>query len=244
MLGIVLFGTTVLIPAISAKQFGLYGRTGRNGTLARWLALMFMMPIAGFVTTKAKIDPRLLVSLGFLGMAITLHRMTVVYTQIDFQTMVLLRMVQVAPIPFIFVPISTLNYVGVPREKSNQVSGLSNFARNIGGSIGTSLLSVFIARQNQAHQNSLIAHTTQGDPNFQAMLAGLKATFIAQGFDSVTAANKALAQMYQIVQAQASALSYMNCFWVMSAIVIVLVPLPFIMRRPSAGTARAVEPAH
>ena len=42
--------------------------------------------------------------------------------------------------PLIFIPISTLNYVGVPREKNNQVSGLSNFARNIGGAIGTSLL--------------------------------------------------------------------------------------------------------
>ena len=243
-LGIVLFGSTVLIPQFLQSSLGYTAEQAGLALSPGGLTLMFVMPLAGFITTKAKVDPRLLVSLGFLGMAITLNRMTVVYSQIDFTSMVLLRVMQVAPIPFIFVPISTLNYVGVPREKSNQVSGLSNFARNIGGSIGTSLLGVFIARQNQTHQNSLVAHATKADPNFQAMLASSKALFISKGFDSVTAANKAMAQMYQTVQAQASALSYMNCFWVMSVIVIALVPLPFIMRRPPAGTTRAAEPAH
>ncbi len=66
-------------------------------------------------------------------------------------------------LPLIFIPISTLNYVGVPREKNNQVSGLSNFARNLGGSIGTSLLTTFLARQNQIHQVNFAAHTTRGD---------------------------------------------------------------------------------
>ncbi len=244
VLGIVLFGSTVLIPQFLQSSLGYTAERAGMALSPGGLTLMLVMPIAGFVVSKGKVDPRLLVSLGFLGMAITLHHMTVVYSQIDFRTMVLLRMMQVLPLPFIFVPISTLNYVGVPREKSNQVSGLSNFARNIGGSIGTSLLGVFITRQSQTHQNSLIAHTSSADSNFQAMLASTKALFVSQGFDSVTAANKALTQMYGMVQAQASALSYMNSFWVMSVIVACMVPLPFIMRRPPAGAARPVEPAH
>lgn len=243
-LGIVLFGSTVLIPQFLQSSLGYTAERAGMALSPGGLALMFMMPIAGFVTTRGKVDPRLLVSLGFLGMAITLHHMTIIYTQIDFHTMVLLRVVQVLPIPFIFVPISTLNYVGVPKNKSNQVSGLSNFARNIGGSIGTSLLGVFLARQNQTHQNALVAHTGAGDANFQAMLAGSKAVFVSQGFDSVTAANKALTQMYQVVQAQANALSFKNSFWAMSAIVILMVPLPFIMRRPPPGVSRAAEPIH
>lgn len=244
MLGIVLFGSTVLIPQFLQSSLGYTAERAGMALSPGGLALMFMMPIAGFVTTRTKVDPRLLVSLGFLGMAITLHRMTVVYTQIDFQTMVLLRVVQVLPIPFIFVPISTLNYVGVPREKSNQVSGLSNFARNIGGSIGTSLLGVFIARQNQTHQSVLIGHASNGSANFQAMLASSKALFMAQGFDSVTAARKAMMMAYQMVQAQANALSYMNSFWVMSTMILCLVPLPFIMRRPPKGAPPAAEPVH
>jgi MFS transporter, DHA2 family, multidrug resistance protein len=127
----------------------------------------------------------------------------------------------------------------VPREKNNQVSGLSNFARNIGGSIGTSLLSTFLARQNQTHQAAFGSHTTNGSANFQQYLSGLKALFLSHGYDAVTASNKALAMALQSVQAQGNALGFVNAFWLMSLIVICLTPLPFIMRRPKPGEARS-----
>ena len=116
--------------------------------------------------------------------------MTNIYLQIDFPTIVLLRMAQVIFMPLIFIPISTLNYVGVPREKNNQVAGISNFMRNIGGSIGTSGLTVFLTRQNQTHQVNFAAHTNMGNPNFAQMLNGLTALFISQGYDAATAAQR------------------------------------------------------
>jgi DHA2 family multidrug resistance protein len=198
------------------------------------LMLMFMMPIAGRVT-GTKIDPRLLIAGGFLGTAATLHLLTIIYVGIDFRTIVMLRMVQVMFMPFIFIPISTLNYIGVPREKNNQVSGLSNFARNLGGSIGTSLLTTFLARQNQTHQEAFAAHTSRGDFQFQQFLNGLESMFLSQGYDAATATKKAMAMAYQTVQQQASALSFENSFFVMSLIVACLTPLPFIMRRPKPG---------
>jgi DHA2 family multidrug resistance protein len=161
--------------------------------------------------------------------------MTVIYLQIDFHTIVILRMIQVIFLPLIFIPISTLNYIGVPREKNNQVSGLSNFARNIGGSIGTSLLSTFLTRQNQTHQRMFASHTSHASGNFQQFLSGLEHAFLAQGYDAVTAGKKALALAYQIVQQQASALSFENSFWIMSVVVACLTPLPFLMRRPRPG---------
>jgi DHA2 family multidrug resistance protein len=102
----------------------------------------------------------------------------------------------------------------------------------MGGAIGTSLLTTFLARQNQTHQRSFAAHTTHANSNFQQFLSGLEAMFRSQGFDAATATHKALMMAYQTVQAQANALSFKNSFWVMSAIVLFLVPLPFIMRRP------------
>jgi DHA2 family multidrug resistance protein len=146
--------------------------------------------------------------------------------------------------PLIFVPISTLNYIGVPREKNNQVSGLSNFARNIGGSIGTSMLSTFLARQNQLHQTTLAAHTNVANPNYRQMMSGLKGVYLAQGFDAVTAGQKALATMYQTVRAQAGAMGFENAFWLMSILISCLVPLPFIMRRPPKGAKREVAVEH
>jgi MFS transporter, DHA2 family, multidrug resistance protein len=243
VLGIVLFGSTVLIPEFLQASLGYTAERAGMALSPGGLVLMFMMPVAGRLTAT-KLDPRLLVSFGFLGTAITLHMMTTIYLGIDFRSVVLLRMIQVMFLPLIFVPISTLNYIGVPREKSNQVSGLSNFARNIGGAIGTSLLSTFLARQNQTHQQIFADRTTHANPAFEQMLNGFKSLFISKGYDAATAAEKALAMTYQTIQAQASALSFENSFWVMSVIILVLVPLPFIMRRPVPGARRPVSAEH
>ena len=135
-----------------------------------------MMPIAGRLT-GSKIDPRILIAIGFLGTAWSLHRMTALSLQIDFRTIVLLRMAQVIFMPLIFIPISTLNYVGVPREKNNQVAGLSNFARNMGGSIGTSLLTTFLARQNQTQQVNFRGAYEPGEPKLCANAKRLNREF-------------------------------------------------------------------
>ncbi|HEY3839469.1 MAG TPA: DHA2 family efflux MFS transporter permease subunit [Bryobacteraceae bacterium] len=238
ILGMVLFGSTVLIPEFLQSSLGYTAERAGMALSPGGLVLMFMMPIAG-VITSTKIDPRLLVSIGFLGTAYTLYNMTVINLQIGFSTIVMLRMAQVVFMPLIFIPISTLNYIGVPREKNNQVSGMSNFARNLGGSIGTALLGVFLTRQNQTHQINLTAHTSHGDPNFEHWLTAMKGAFLAQGYDAATAAQKALALAYGTVQAQANALSFKNSFWVMSIAIACLSPLPFIMRRPKPGEQKA-----
>ncbi len=233
-LGMVLFGSTVLIPEFLQVSLGYTAERAGMALSPAGFVLMLMMPIAGRITAT-KVDPRLLISIGFLGTAFMLYRLTIVNLLIDFHTIMYLRMAQVMFMPFIFIPISTLNYVGVPREKNNQVSGLSNFARNLGGSIGTSLLSTFLARQNQIHQVNFAAHTSHGDPNFERWIGGMKALFISQGYDAATATRKALALAYGTVQAQASTMSFENSFWIMALVVACLVPLPMLMRRPKPG---------
>ena len=233
-LGMVLFGSTVLIPEFLQTSLGYTAERAGMALSPGGFVLMLMMPIAGRITAT-KVDPRLLISVGFLGTAFMLHRLTIINLQIDFRTILLLRMAQVSFMPFIFIPISTLNYVGVPREKNNQVSGLSNFARNLGGSIGTSLLGTFLSRQNQIHQVNFAAHTSHGDANFERWIAGMKALFISQGYDAVTAAQKALSLASHTIQAQASTMSFESSFWVMSLAVGCLTPLPFLMRRPKPG---------
>jgi DHA2 family multidrug resistance protein len=235
-LGIVLFGSTVLIPQFLQTSLGYTAERAGEALSPGGFVLMFMMPVAGRLIAT-RIDPRALIALGFLGTSITLHMMTIIYLGIDFHTVVLLRMMQVVFLPLVFVPISTLNYIGVPREKNNQVSGMSNFARNMGGAIGTSLLSTFLARQNQTHLNEFARHSTGA--SFSQMLDGFRAMFLASGFDFATATKQAMRMAQQTFSSQASALSFENSFWVMSIIVLCLVPLPFIMRRPRPGEGRS-----
>jgi MFS transporter, DHA2 family, multidrug resistance protein len=234
VLGMVLFGSTVLIPEFLQSSLGYTAEQAGLALSPAGFVLMVMMIVAGRLIAT-KIDPRLLICIGFLGTAFALRLMTNIYLQIDFRTIVLLRCFQVIFMPLIFIPISTLNYIGVPREKNNQVSGISSFMRNIGGSIGTSGLSVFLTRQNQTHQQAFASHTSMGDPNFSQYLKGLTAMFMSRGYDAATAAEKAMSMAYFTVQSQANALSFKNSFFVMSLIIACLSPLPFIMRRPKQG---------
>ncbi len=243
VLGMVLFGSTVLIPQFLQTSLGYTAERAGMALSPAGLVLVVMMPVVGMLLST-KIDPRLLVSIGFLGTAATLNLMTVINLQIPFSTLTVLRMVQVVFMPFIFIPISTLNYVGVPREKSNQISGMSNFARNIGGSIGTSILATYLARESQTNLNAMGRHTDYGSPNFKQMLDGLAAMFVGQGYDAVTASKKALAMMYQIVQAQAGVIGFVHVFWIMSIAVACLAPLPWIMRRAKGGPKPALDAAH
>src|SRR5260370_41066436 len=74
---------------------------------------------------------------------------------------------------FLFVPITLAGYIGIPAEKSNSVSGLGNFMRNMGCSVGTSMVTTLLARRAQFHQSVLSYHTTGFDPAFRNQVSGL-----------------------------------------------------------------------
>jgi hypothetical protein len=88
--------------------------------------------------------------------------------EISFRAASLMRVIQVFGLGFLFVPITLVSYVGMPAGKSNSVAGLVNFMRNIGSSIGTSMVTTLIARREQFHQVYLAAHATAGQPVFVA----------------------------------------------------------------------------
>src|SRR5579859_2798772 len=144
-------------------------------------------------------------------------------------------------LPFIFIPISTLNYVGVPVEKSNQISSLSNFARNIGGSAGTALLTTFIARTSQTHQQVLASNAVRSGLAYTLYIDRLQGLLAAGGMSATQAAQTAIGQAYRQMQLQATMLSYKNAFVVLSALLLGLVPLPFLMRLPKKREKPAPE---
>jgi len=242
ILGMVLNGTTVLIPQFLQNYLGYNAQLAGLAQTPGAIVLLFMMPLAGVLASK--FDPRLIIATGFALTSLGLFHVTSLHYGVSFNTMVSYRVFQVIGIPLIFIPISTLNYVGVPREKFNQVSGISNFIRNLGGATGISLLSNFINHQSQTHRTALTAHTNLANPFFARQLQGMTQNFISMGASPNEAAHRALAQISAQVDLQAGVLSFANSFWVMGGIVLLLVPLPFLMRRPSAPEAKATAVVH
>jgi DHA2 family multidrug resistance protein len=160
---------------------------------------------------------------------------------VSFGHIVLWRVFQVLGLSFIFIPISTLNYVGVPAGKNNQISSFSNFARNFGGSMGTALLTTFLTRTQQTHQSALSANFIPGSVGYENFIAHTRSALIAAGQSAAQARAGATGYAYQQLLRQSSMLSYQNAFWILAVVAAMLVPLPFVMRRPPKRKKQAAE---
>jgi DHA2 family multidrug resistance protein len=231
ILGMVLFGSTVLIPQYLQ---GLLNYTAERAGMVlspAGFVMMLMMFVAG--RSLGKFDPRVMVCLGYLVTAVGLFNLTRLDLNAAYGTVTLWRMFQVVGLPFIFIPISTLNYVGVPTNKMNQISSLSNFARNLGGSAGTALLTTFLARNAQVNQVTLAANVTSNSVPYRIYMDQMTEMLKAQGMSAANATQTAIGQAYQQMLRQASMLSYKNAFAILATVIFFLSPLPFIMRLPS-----------
>ena len=230
VLGMVLFGTTVLIPQFLQVLMGYTAEQAGMALSAGAVVLIFMMPLVGQLISR--VDPRMLISAGFLMTSMAMFHMTTINMQIDFRTAAMYRVYQTLGLAFLFIPISTLAYMGIPRHKSNQVAGMNNFMRNLGGSIGISMLSTWLQRLSQRHQVYLSAHASAGDPQFTQRIAGLTQTFTSQGIPANEANVRAYSMLSRMVSGQASMLAYVDIISIMAVVILCLVPLPLLMKRP------------
>jgi len=198
-----------------------------------------MMPITGRLTSK--IQARYLIAAGWLCLAIGLfysaHRTDLF---ISFRFAMWLRVTQVVGIGFLFVPITAAGYIGVPPEKGNSVSGIINFMRNIGGSIGTSLVTTLIVRRSQYHQQILVGHITPDTPAFRSALHSLSSDAAHSGLGATDARDQAIARFYSLVNRQAHALSYMDIFWILGALCSLMFVLAFFLKKNDPGASGSV----
>jgi DHA2 family multidrug resistance protein len=222
----------VLIPQFLQVLMGYTAEQAGMALSPAGFLMMIMMPVVGRIIGKDKIDARLLVSIGYAITALGLYNLTRLDLETSFSQIVLWRMFQVSGLALIFIPISTLNYVGVPRDKNNQISSFSNFSRNLGGSVGTAMLTTFLQRSQQVHQATLGANAVAGSMRYTQFIDSTKQALIRLGQGSDQAEQSAIGHAYQVMIQQASMLSYMNAFWLLSVIIACLIPLPFIMRKP------------
>jgi MFS transporter, DHA2 family, multidrug resistance protein len=234
MLGMVLYGTTVLIPQYLQLLMGYSAVQAGEALAGGGFIMMLTMPISGALVSR--VDARRVMCGGFTITAVALFYMsTHLVLGMDFKTAAMLRIYQTLGLAFIFIPSNTLCYVDIPVEKNNQVSSMINFVRNIGGSIGIALISTLITRTTQVRQSYLSAHMQNGNPRFRGMVNGMAATLQSHGLGPAQAMRQAYGRMGVLLQRQAAALAYKDVVSILALIVGCLIPLAFIMRRPTAG---------
>ena len=229
MLGFALLGSTLLLPLFMQTLMGWTAEQAGLALMPGGFLIMAILPLVGFLLSRY--SPRWLLFFGLVVLSFSLFHMTHFDLLIDFHTVTMARVYQAAGMAFLFVPINTAAYAFLPRDKNNAASGLMNLARNIGGSVGISVVTTLLDRRGQVHLNYLSSHLTATNPTLQARLDALGQFIQNRGGPPAGTSSVPWAMIQQSVIGQATMLSYIDCFRFLGWAILLMVPMVFLIKK-------------
>ncbi len=244
LVGGVLNAATVLQPQFMQSLLGYTATKAGEALTGGGIALVIMMPLAGVAV--GRFAARNLVIIGFTFFAFSFYfSSTHISLDMSFKWNAILRVMQVMPIPFAFIAITNAAYVGLPREASNQVSGIINFVRNVGGSVLIALTGAEVTQRTMFHENRLQNLMQPGSQAYQSRLNAMTGFFTGTTGNVADAHAMAQASIYQQLNQQASVLGYQDIYRILCWMSIVLIAFGFLLskNRPGQG-APAGEAVH
>ena len=236
-LGFVLWGTTLLIPLFVQTLMGYPAEQAGLVLMPGGLLIIALLPLVGRML--ARTDPRRMMIFGLCVLATSMFYMAQFDLELGFGNVVFARLIQGGGMAFLWVPINTVAYSYLPREKNNAASGLINLARNVGASMGISFVTTMLDRRAQFHQDRLVAHLDPGNPRLLQMLQDTTAALKADSGSE--ALQQAYALLQHNVQRQASMLAYIDNFRILAIVTLCLIPIVLLVKKPRKSREIAVH---
>ncbi len=242
LVGGVLNANTVLQPEFMQSLLGYNATTAGLALTAGGIALVIVMPMAGFAT--GKVSARTLAVLGFSLFVLTFRLAANVTTlQMSFAQASWLRVIQMLPLPFCFISITNAAYVGMPKEESNQVAGLINFTRNLGGSILIALTNAQLTNRAMWHQQHLQNSMGPGSIGYQQHLNAMTGFFSAH-FGGANSATLAAASIYNQLNQQAQLQGFQDVYMELSWMSCGLIVMAFLLSKNKPGQGAGAAAMH
>jgi DHA2 family multidrug resistance protein len=235
-MGFILFGTTQLLPQFTQTLLGYTATLAGEVISPGGFVVLAMMPIVG--TLLGRVQPRWLILAGLIIEIIALLEFSTFSLDVTYGKLAWARAIQAAGLAFLFVPISTASYAGLPPGKTNNASAIINLSRNLGGSFGISIAQTWLARRSQFHQTYLVAHLTPGNPIYDQRLAGMVRQLGSHGGDSTQLGTAAL---FASVERQVTMLAYVDIFHWLAIAAACAIPLVFLLRKVDPDKMEAVH---
>ena len=238
--GGILYASAVLIPQF-AQQVLSYTATWAGMVLSPGgVAVIILIPVVGRLMKV--LQTRYVIALGFTIIGFALVFSSHLAPNIDFKTLVKMRTFQTIGLAFLFVPISTVAYLTLPRELRGDGAALFAMFRNVFGSIGISLATAAITQRSQTHQVYLSGRASPFNQPFDALVATYEQALRALGRTGAAVHDAALGQVFQVVRLQATMLAYSDVFMYCAIVAFLVVPLCFFLSPgkggpPGAGAA-------
>jgi MFS transporter, DHA2 family, multidrug resistance protein len=241
LLGFVLYGSTALLPLFLQTLLGYSATLSGLVVSPGGLVVALMMPAVGLLLRRLRAN--WMVIFGVIIASLGLLRMSHFDLSLDYHTAMWSRVVQSAGVAFMFVPISTMAFRFINKERTSYATGLFNLARNIGGSAGIATVTTMIARRTQFHQARLVEHASNLNPAWTQATAGMAGVIHAHGASTPDAARAATGLLAGTLQRQAATLAFDDVFWMMALLFLVIIPMMLMIRNaePMKGPVVVVD---
>ncbi|MCX8476699.1 MAG: DHA2 family efflux MFS transporter permease subunit [Sphingomonas sp.] len=232
VIGVVMMATMALLPPMLQTLYGHSVFDTGVLLMPRGFGVVLTMAISAQLVQRG-FDPRWLVGTGFLIAAFSLWEMTHWSLEMGSTPIILSGFVQGLGMGMIFMPLQGMAFATLPPQYRTEGSSLMNLTRNIGASVGISLVTTMLARSIQTSHAALA-------PNISAQtLDGLDPYFL-QALGGIGQAAYAMADAE--INRQAMMIGYLNDFWGMAIVTALSVPLVLFLRRPK-GPAEKPDPS-
>ncbi len=231
VIGVILLASLALLPPMLSTIFGYPTITTGLVMAPRGIGTMISMILVGRLVRL--VDARYLVMTGLVLTAYSLYVMTGFSPQMDSYLIIESGVVQGLGLGLVFVPLSTVAFATLDARFRTDATALFSLVRNIGSSIGISIVTVVLTRNTQINHSELVGAITPFNPALWA------ASPAAAGGDPM-----ALSQLNGLVTQQALMISYVDDFKLMMIVTLCAMPLVFLLRKPRALAAAGAPAAH
>ena len=232
LFGGVVYAMVTLLPLFFQTLMGYSALSSGWAVAPRGIGAIFAMPLVGFLMTK--IDPRRLIGMGFLGVGIC--NLWLGHVTLDIAPNSLFWAITTSGffLGFVFVPLATVAMGTLPDQLINSASGIYNLFRNLGGSIGISVVNTLVSRHSQTHRSEMVHSITMQNPLMRGTTDALE-RLMATHVDPVDAARRAIKLVELTLDQQAALWSYVDDFRYLAVVAFCTVPLGWLLKKVAAG---------
>lgn len=227
------FGNVVLLPLWLQQFMGYTATWAGLATAPVGLLAIVLSPWVG--KNVARIDPRKLATVAFVGFGVVLWMRSHFNTQADFTTILIPTVLQGAAMAFFFIPLQAIVFSGLTPQQMPSAAGLSNFVRITAGAVGTSLFTTLWDNRAAMHHAQLVEAVHNGSATAVGTLDQLMAAGMSR--------EQALASVDRILSQQAYTLAVTDLFYLSSGLFFLLVGVVWLSR-PARGAAGGGGGAH
>jgi DHA2 family multidrug resistance protein len=220
LIGVPLYGTMTLLPTMLQDLLNYPVVTTGFVTAPRGIGTMIAMILVARLANR--IDTRLIIMSGLVVTAVAMWQMTGFSLYMGMAPIIVTGVLQGFGLGFVFTPLSIITFSTLPRNMLTQGTAIFSLMRNIGGSVGISIVEALLAQNTQIVHSQLVEHLRPDNPLAWKML---KAPFSLTVPSGVAALNAEATR-------QAAMVAYIDDFMLMMILVVVGIPLLLLLRRP------------